>query len=231
MFLNTINTDGGVSGYEFPTTDNGAEYSTLVNVGTIGDQLSMATKMTIIGTAEETSKGLRRVLIKVEIPYASVQTAQCCGSDVSTHTVDQAKSGAVMSLHMVLTLPAQAVKDLGVTGATSEAVTSRIGLLQSFMTLLTLPGVRVNGTDDYFTSGLQSVGILSNHLGATARGYGLAFDELTNTWYYALDPAGTATPGYGFNNPFVRGASLLKPFKTLGTYGLNSAGSGPAITQ
>lgn len=210
MFLNIPNGSGTASNntvLEIPTTDNGGEYKTLVRVANtaVADVNSTPSSVstlpvTIVGTSEQTARGARRVLVKVEVPYASLQKCSC---ESGTYAVDNTKSGDPISIHAVLTIPKQAATDLQSDGETRNAVAVRVAVLQYLLESLIrqaktsyLPAEPLNGSQD-------------SHYKIMMANEGAPLSVLT-------EDASTILTN---SSPFMRGLSLLKPFVANGTYG------------
>lgn len=212
-----ISRDGLDSRYdlEIPTTDNGTEFKTLVQFTPLPSK-TVHGVLTIVGTSETTSKGLRRVLIKVELPYASF--AACgCGDDQASHQLDAAKSGASISLHMVLTLPAQAVTDLQGDTTQVKSVVNQIAILRTIMASLTrFPAFERAGVDvNLLNTDGDAEGESAPYGAAAAQLAFVASEGLT------LTHVGDSPNLYLVDDIFRRGAAGLKPFKTDGYYGIS----------
>lgn len=211
-----------VKGVEIPTTDNGSEYKTLINVINgmapdfapgIGDTLSQSMlPITIVGTSEQTARGVRRVLVKVELPYASLQQCNC---ESGSYNVDTAKSGDPITMHLVLTLPKQAGIDLQSSGTTRDAVFVRIAMLQYILESL----VRINPRTVHLPQEPgSSTGTANYHVGLAG---GPQYPG-------ALTVVGKSANGeviLDAQSPLLRGASLLKPFLASGEYGVEAPAS------
>lgn len=194
-----------VKSIEIPTVDNGTEFRTLVRVQnnpTVSGDTPVVSvlPLSIIGTSEETSKGVRRVLVKVELPYASLQKCNC---ESGSYDVDPERSGSLISMHVVLTLPKQAAKDLSGSNETAAGVFTRVALLQYALETLLRPQGSAFGSAD-FVPLLQE----SSHTD-TAVSYG------GNQLSVKLGP-----DAFNALSPWRRGMALLKPFLTNGTYGI-----------
>lgn len=217
--LKPQSTTGNPVTIEIPTTDNGAEYKALISVlntaeaqnnggGAMPSTSSVSTlPLTIIGTSEQTARGVRRVLVKVELPYASLQK---CGCESAQFSVDTAKSGDPITMHCVLTLPKQAGLDLQGNGAVRDAVLNRIAILQYLMESL----IR-NTTNVVADPSSTSATVLPEEVEGATINVGVS------TYSDGAGILGVFSdkPVLDLNSPFVRGASLLKPFVTDGTYG------------
>lgn len=213
MYLNLLNISSGApTSVEIPTTDNGAEFKALIPVmntrlsGNTGstDPLpagaSVSTlPITIVGTSEQTARGVRRVLVKVEMPYASLQKCSC---ESGSYTVDTAKSGDPITMHVVLTLPKQAGVDLQGSGEERDAVFNRIVMLQYILESLIRNSVGREPLPEEVAGNAVKVGLTANQ---NAAGLLAVFSDENAV--------------LELNSPFVRGASLLKPFVTDGSYG------------
>lgn len=218
--LKSQSTAGTPVKIEIPTTDNGAQYKALISVlntaetpnnggGTLPSTASVSTlPITIVGTSEQTARGVRRVLVKVELPYASLQKCSC---ESAQYSVDTAKSGDPITMHCVLTLPKQAGTDLQGNGAVREAVLNRIALLQYLMeSLIRNTGNVISDPDNVEATVLpEEVTGASVQVGSSTYSNGSGIVGVFADNSTVLD----------LNSPFVRGASLLKPFVTDGTYG------------
>nr|UJQ85153.1 MAG: hypothetical protein 2 [Leviviridae sp.] len=211
MFLTTFKSNNGtvtneVETVEIPTTDNGTNYQTLVRFANAAGEPGAEPEavntsvLSISGSSEETSKGVRRVMVKVEVPYCSLQHT-CCGSESGTYAVDASKSGAPITMHIVLTVPKQAINDLQGPAETRSGVLQRVALLQYLLESVIRPARKAylptEPTDRTAWSPFQ-VSVSSNAMTV----YGKAGEEI-------LSP----------DNVWVRGMSLLKPFVTTSTYG------------
>lgn len=198
---------GGTTVIPVPTTDNGSEFKAIVPIASLSGGTATTAVLTIVGTSEQTSKGARRVLVKVELPYASLQKCSC--SDGS-YQVDTAISGEPVSIHTVLTLPKQAVKDLNAADGTRDAVFERITVLKGIMGLLLNPKWEdISGLDNRTYNAIVSVD------GTIAAGQGVRDSNNNGT----SEATGVRVDTM---DPFVRGAALLKPFLNEETYdGMN----------
>lgn len=216
MIINIPNYLGSISAIEIPTVDNGREFKTLISVadgfidvsssGAFSVDTTTTLPLTVVGTTEETSKGLRRILVKVTAPYVSVSEQQCCGSDTATRTTRMAGD---MSMHIVLTLPRAAVQDVSKGGASQEAVAARVALLQNVLeSLLRLGDTPVAGDANAYVAGSNTPSLLywADRDGGAVLGTGIK------------DP-NAMTHFFGPASPFMRGANLLAPFTSGGTYG------------
>lgn len=217
MYLNLLNiATGAKTPVEIPTTDNGAEFKALIPVlntrlsGNIGSNeplpagASVSTlPLTIVGTSEQTARGVRRVLVKVEMPYASLQKCSC---ESDSYTVDTAKSGDPITMHVVLTLPKQAGVDLQGAGEERNAVFNRIVILQYILESLIRNGVGAEPMPEEVAGNAVKVGISDSK---NAAGILAVFSDEKAVLQ--------------LNSPFVRGASLLKPFVTDANYGAINA--------
>lgn len=204
---------------EIPTTDNGREFKTLVPVGnglakvdaqgqyTLCES-STTLPVTVVGTTEETAKGLRRVLIKVSMPYVSVsEQANCCSDGTSLTT----KVAGDMSLHTVLTLPRAAVSDVTKGGVSQAAVAARIALLQSLLSTLVRLGKAPASYD-------ASAGFVTSDYSSPALIYGEGEKKQLAIATYNGDDSGF----FNADSPYMRGANLLAPFVSTGSYGAPS---------
>nr|AMQ23525.1 hypothetical protein [Leviviridae sp.] len=173
MYLNLLNINSGAkTSVEIPTTDNGAEFKALIpvlntrlygNVGTT-DPLpagaSVSTlPITVVGTSEQTARGVRRVLVKVEMPYASLQKCSC---ESDSYTVDTAKSGDPITMHVVLTLPKQAGIDLQGSGEERDAVFNRIVMLQYILESLIRNQVGTEPLPEEVAGNAVKIGLTAN---------------------------------------------------------------------
>lgn len=89
--------------------------------------------VTVTSSTSTTKRNSRSAVIKVAIPYTALT------KDAEGHTVaDPTRSGADLSLHIVLALPASAVKDIkGTNGATSkQAAEAQVALLHYLLSAL-----------------------------------------------------------------------------------------------
>lgn len=92
-------------------------------------------KVSVTSSAETSKGGVRRVLVRVEMPYMALDPASVSGE--STNLVySPTRSGRKISFHAVLTLPREAVEDLrgqrvGTPGVTSAA--GQISLLANIL--------------------------------------------------------------------------------------------------
>lgn len=105
MDINTTN--GPITGLQ--TTDGGYKYRRVqaIKVGTSNQTglLELESKYSSDG------KGVGRLLVKVDLPYFTANTAACCCDDSGTSNPTYTQAGKI-SFHTVLTLPKAAVGDL-----------------------------------------------------------------------------------------------------------------------
>lgn len=211
MFLTTFKSNNGtvtneVEAVEIPTTDNGSNYQTLVRFANAasesgtGPEAVTTSVISLTGTSEETSKGVRRVLVKVEVPYCSLQQS-CCGSESGTYAVDASKSGAPITMHIVLTVPKQAVTDLQGSTESRNGVLQRVAFLQHTLESLIRPARKA-----YLPTDTTDLTAWSPYTVSASSGVLTVYKK-------------TGEDILSSENVWVRGMSLLKPFVTSNTYG------------
>ena len=213
-----------------PSTGDGTEFKTLINIcpewvkktATLWTMPTVTTQLSITGTSEQTSKGVRRVLVKVEMPYTSFTE----GSD-GKFALDRSKSGDPITAHIVITLPKQWGEDFAATGKLQESAVIQMLFVRTLLASLTrLPGETLLGTDgigavfpdDHSESapyGAAAVNITnySSSVSGSDQLYFSATGRTADTSSALLDTLGTT-------DVFVRGASLLKPFIDNQSYGI-----------
>lgn len=120
-----INTSRPITGLQ--TTDGGYKYRRVqtVKVGSSNQTglLEIESKFSTDG------KGVGRLLVKVDLPYFTVNTAACCCDDSGNSAPTYAQAGKI-SFHTVLTLPKAAIGDIKSPNAALAAnqIASVIGL-------------------------------------------------------------------------------------------------------
>lgn len=236
MIVKLPNATGtGRDSISFPTDGNHTEYSTIVSIQRLfvptnvsssasskviasssdysnaGATANTATStmVTISGRTELTAKSVRRVLIKVEMPYASI------GIDANgLPSVDRAKSGAMMSAHLVVTLPAQAYKDLSGSATTRSAVLSQAAILKGFLEkLIATPAASFppGDVDTVYTVPFDAGSFGSTTSGPEGGDIKSALGWANNS-EYGLTLAGSASALTAIDDPILRGVSGLNPF-------------------
>lgn len=120
--------------------DGGNTLSSIVRIKPDRTRNVDALNKVSITTQAETSKGgVRRILVRVSMPYMALDPSSVDGN-ASNLTYSPTRSGRTLSVHAVITLPREAVEDLrgqrvGSAGVASAA--GQVALLQNILTGIT----------------------------------------------------------------------------------------------
>jgi hypothetical protein len=110
--------------------------SAIVNVKPDGANGAMAlNKVSTITSAETSKGGVRRVLVRVEMPYMALDPASLAGSDTNL-VYSPTRSGRKISVHCVITLPREAVEDLRGQRVGTPGVKSAAGQVSMLANIL-----------------------------------------------------------------------------------------------
>lgn len=93
------------------TADGAGQESAIVNIKPLGSEgPSALNKVTVSSSAETSKNGVRRVLIKVSMPYMALDPNSAGTGNNLLYS--PTRSGRTLSAHVVFTLPREAVEDL-----------------------------------------------------------------------------------------------------------------------
>lgn len=239
--------DSQPNSLEIPVSNDGTRFETLVSLsalptvtGTGGPTAVLSNciysgKMAIEARSESTTKGVRRILVKVELPYASVMRCACgqtsASSSMSGYTIDGARSGDTLSAHLVFTLPRGLGEDLQMTGATQTAALNQIVLIKNLLvSILRQSGEELLNSDASLTNGSEGTGVspsgaASLQLALTGPSAPLGENIICNYYNGAFTGSGLETVSSvlpDVTSIIQRGAALLKPILSGGRYGVGS---------
>nr|UJQ84882.1 MAG: hypothetical protein 2 [Leviviridae sp.] len=233
---------------EIPVSNDGTRFETLVSLSAMPTVPSSSGpsavlnnciysgKMAVEARSESTTKGVRRILVKVELPYASVKRCACGQSSTpaenkSNYTIDGARSGDTLSAHLVFTLPRGLGEDLQMTGATQTAALNQIVLVQNLLvSILRQSGVELLNSDAQLSdgsggTGASPSGAASLQLALTGPTAPLGSNIICNLYNNASSsatPEDVANALPDVTSIIQRGAALLKPILSGGRYGVGS---------
>nr|UJQ85243.1 MAG: hypothetical protein 2 [Leviviridae sp.] len=240
--------DPNPSSLEIPVSNDGTRFETLVSLsamplvmGSSGPEAALdnciySGKMAVEARSESTTKGVRRILVKVELPYASVSRCACgqtsaTTTDTTGYSIDGARSGDTLSAHIVFTLPRGMGEDLQMTGATQSAALNQIVLIQNLLaSILRQNGEQLLNSDASVQEGTAAktspYGAASLQLALTASdakvGGNILCNICNNDVTTTKGPDGVASALPDVTSIIQRGAALLKPILAGGRYGVGS---------
>lgn len=238
--------DPNPSSLEIPVSNDGTRFETLVSLsamplieGSTGPQAALdnciySGKMAVEARSESTTKGVRRILVKVELPYASVMRCACgqpstTTSDTTGYSIDGARSGDTLSAHIVFTLPRGMGEDLQMTGATQTAALNQIVLIQNLLvSILRQSGELLLNSDATIEDGSATkaspTGAAPLQLALTSSDAPVGGNILCNICSKDIStdkgPDGVANALPDVTSIIQRGAALLKPILSGGRYGV-----------
>nr|UJQ85075.1 MAG: hypothetical protein 2 [Leviviridae sp.] len=238
-------TTPGANSLEIPVSNDGTRFETLVSLSAMpvvmspnGPQAALdnciySGKMAVEARSEATTRGVRRILVKVELPYASVSRCACAEpkTDISPggYSIDGARSGDTLSAHIVFTLPRGMGEDLQMTGATQTAALNQIVLIQNLLvSILRQSGEQLLNSDAPILSGSETKespsGAAPLQLALTTAEAPLGANIMCNICDSDVSsntgPDGVANALPDVTSIIQRGAALLKPILSGGRYGV-----------